>query len=87
MKQLTIRGLSPDLERRLRSVARRRGTSLNKAAVYLMGKGAGLPLPENQPDVVGSSLDALIGSWSAEAEAEFSAAVSAFSHVDGGFWQ
>ena len=87
MKQLTIRGLSLDLERRLRNVARRRGTSLNRAAVYLMSRGAGLRLLEDEPDVVGDSLDAFIGSWTAEEEAEFSAAVDAFSHVDEGFWQ
>lgn len=63
MRQITIRNFGADCEIALNAVAVERGWSLNRAAVYLPRKGAGLP--ENvgaQP--VGNSLDEFIGSWS-----------------------
>ncbi len=42
MTQLTLRGLDPELEKRLRELAARDQLSLNKAALKLMRRGAGL---------------------------------------------
>ena len=68
MKQLTVRGLGDGLARAIRRLATRDGTSLNRAAVKLMRRGAGLAEGQDA-DVVGSSLDHLIGTWSgAEAD-------------------
>lgn len=46
MTQLTLRGFDPELERRLRELAARDHLSLNKAALRLMRRGAGL---ESEP--------------------------------------
>ena len=54
MKRLTVRTLGPELERRLREVARRRDTSLNKAALYLMRSGADLRGVDGQPPAAGA---------------------------------
>ena len=43
MKQLTIRGFDEDLDRAIRQLARRDGISLNRAALKLLRRGAGLP--------------------------------------------
>jgi hypothetical protein len=85
MHELTLRGFDRDLERRLRQVARSRGLSLDEAARYLLRKGAGL---ESAPcaDVVGSLIDHLIGTWTAEDEAEFRAATRAFELIDPAAW-
>ena len=41
LQQLTIRGLGDDLTRAIRRLANRDGTSLNRAAVKLLRRGAG----------------------------------------------
>ncbi|MDA2937695.1 hypothetical protein MYX75_05455 [Acidobacteria bacterium AH-259-A15] len=68
MKQLTICGFDKELGKRLERLARKEGLSLNKAALLLLRRGAGLGVAQNQTDIVGDSLDHIIGSWSEEEE-------------------
>jgi hypothetical protein len=42
MNQLSLRGFDKEIERRIRELARREGVSLNKAALILMRRGAGI---------------------------------------------
>lgn len=85
--QLTIRGFEGELELRLRRLARDRDISLNKAALLLMRRGAGLETREEKPDVVGDSLDHLMGIWSAEEASEFDEATRDFSRIDESLWR
>lgn len=85
MTQLTVRGFDAALERRLREVARSEGISLSQAAVKLMRQGAGLE-PEAH-DQVGTSLDWLFGSWSAEEARAVEEANRVFSEVDAELWR
>ena len=87
MKQLTIRGFERELALRLRATARRQDISLNKAALYLMRKGAGLRTPDEGPMVVGDSLDAYIGRWTEEEENELGTSIVELDRVDEGFWR
>lgn len=82
MKQLTIRGLDEELERRLLSLSRREHISLNEAALRLMRKGAGIEEPVVGPNVIGDSLDEFIGVWSDEEARKFMAAVEVFERID-----
>lgn len=67
--QVTLRGLDPRLHRELRALARREGISLNRAALRLLEKGAGLG-GRAVADCIGTSLDRWIGTWTqAEADA------------------
>jgi hypothetical protein len=86
-KQLTIRGFDPALERRLHELARNEGISLNKAALLLLRRGAGLSQPKQSPNVVGSSLDEFIGSWSASQERELLEAIEVFERIDERLWR
>ena len=86
MNQMTVRGFDQALARRIREVAKARGLSLNQAAVLLIRQGAGLAPAEATP-CVGDSMQALIGSWSREEEAEFNRAVRPFEEVDAAFWK
>lgn len=63
MNQITVRGFDDDLNVHLRSLAQREGISLNQAALRLLRKGAGLAETSARPDIVGASLDHLIGTW------------------------
>ena len=85
MRQLTLRGFDPELERLLRHVARSRDLSLNKAALYLMRKGAELEQEADMPEI-GKGLDHLIGIWSQEDEDEFRAATRSLEEIDEELW-
>ena len=87
MKQLTVRGLDKDLERRLRALADAKGVSLNQAALHLLREGAGLESPRRRANVVGESLDTLIGSWSKEEETAFLKAIAPFEEIDPTLWR
>ncbi len=82
MDQLTVRGLDDDLKRRVREVSRERGVSLNKAAGYLIRKGAGLLDTRANTAAVGDALDDLIGGWSEQDEREVRAALGEFDRGD-----
>jgi hypothetical protein len=86
LKQLTIRGFDKPLERRVRDEARAAGSSLNRAALRLMRRGAGLDQAAPAPGV-GASLDHLIGTWSAEDERAIDEAMRAFERVDEDLWR
>ncbi len=87
MNQLTIRGFGDDLERRLHEVAGQEGTSLNKAALKLLRRGAGLEAPGPESDVLGRSLDMFIGTWSADQEKELLDSIQVFDQLDRSFWK
>ncbi len=82
MTQLTLRGFDRELEARLNRLARERGLSLNKAALLLMRRGAGLTEEGAEVRTVGDSLDEFIGSWKPEQEREVLTAVEAFEQID-----
>ena len=68
-------------------LAKRDGTSLNRAALKLLRKGAGLADPAQKADTVGASLDRLIGSWSDDEAAELEAALEEFKTIDESAWR
>ena len=84
---MTVRGFDKDLERRLRDVAKARGVSLNQAALILLREGAGLETPRARANVVGDSLDRLIGSWSRAEETEFLRAIRGLEEIDPSLWR
>ena len=86
VKQLTIRGLGDELTRAIRRLANRDGTSLNRAAVKLLRRGAGLERGQG-PDTVGSSLDHLIGTWSDAEADEVERALRHFKKIDEAMWE
>jgi len=86
MDQLTIRGFDSRLERKIRQLARADGISLNKAVLRLLQKGAGLGSEGPGHEVVGDSLDHLIGTWTPEEAEEFEGAVEDLSKVDPSVW-
>jgi hypothetical protein len=86
LRQLTIRGFEPRLEHRIRQIARAEGLSLNRAVMKLLRRGAGLGDVDATRDVVGDSLDHLIGTWSEEEGREFEEAVRDLTEVDPSLW-
>ena len=87
MHQLTIRGFDEELELHIRQLASREGISLNRAVLRLLRRGAGLGERNGKPEVVGDSLDHLIGTWTAEEAAEIDRALDDLSRIDEEIWR
>ncbi len=87
MKQLSMRGFDPELEKSIRDLAREEGISLNRAAIRLLRKGAGLDRSPKSSDVIGHSLDHLIGKWSAAEAEEFLKSIEPLEQIDRSFWK
>ena len=85
MNQLTIRGFDDDLAAYIQELARREGISLNRAVMLLIRRGA--ELHRSGGDVVGSSLDHLVGTWSTDEADRMDRALDDFSRIDETMWQ
>ena len=86
MNQLTVRGFDEELSNHLQRLARREGISLNKAALRLLRRGAGLTDDTGGRDTVGSSLDHLIGTWTAEEADAMAATLEELRTIDESMW-
>lgn len=87
MNQLTIRGFDDELARRIRQLADQEGISLNRAVLRLLRRGAGLAPGKPGADIVGSSLDHLIGTWTDEEARKMDDAIQDLSQIDRGMWE
>ncbi len=87
MDQLTVRGFDVKLSASIRRLARQESISLNKAALKLLRKGAGLTDGNNGANTVGSSLDHLIGSWTPEEADAIDSALQEFESIDESAWK
>ena len=83
-QHLTLRGLGPALEKEIRTLARRERISLNKAALRLLEKGAGLGTRPD--DRIGSSLDHLFGTWKPEEARELLDSIRSCEQIDPELW-
>ena len=70
MSRMTIKGLDDELMKKIRDLAKREGSSLNRTAIKLIRRGAGLP-----DGKVGHSLDHLFESMSREEADELNAVI------------
>ena len=85
MNQLTIRGFDDELAACIQDLARREGISLNRAVMRLLRRGANLD--QYEADVVGSSLDHLMGTWPTEEADRIDRALEDFSSIDDAMWK
>jgi plasmid stability protein len=81
MNQITVRGIPPELEKRIRLQAKATGKSLNKVMLELIGGSAGPETRRKKP--AGASLAELAGGWSREEAREFEESVRVFEKIDG----
>jgi len=87
MNQLSLRGFDKELERKLKELARREGVSLNKAALMLLKKGAGLTEPAESGTAIGGALDRFIGRWSEADEKRLIESIASCEVVDETLWK
>jgi hypothetical protein len=86
-EQLTIRGIDQDLVKCIKELAEKEGVSLNKAAIQLLRKGAGLKENGCRRYKIQDALDSFMGTWSEEDEKIFQAAMPFFEPIDPEFWK
>lgn len=86
MNQLTIRGFDAELATYIQDLARQEGISLNRAVMRLLRRGAELDVGKAD-DVVGTSLDHLMGTWSTEEADRIDQALEDFSRIDEAMWK
>ena len=86
MSQLTLRGLDKRLLHAIRELAKRERISLNKAAVRLLERGAGLGTspPDNR---IGRSFDRHFGTWSASEARAFEMSIKSCEQIDEDLWK
>lgn len=83
MKHLTVRNLPPPIARALEKERRRRGKSLNKTVIELLGQGLDVALPHGR----NNGLRRLAGTWSETELKRFSKAIEAAEVIDEDLWR
>jgi len=85
MNQITVRGIAPEVEKRIRREAKVTGKSLNKVMLELIGGSAGPEKRGKKP--AGASLAELAGGWSEKEAREFEESVRVFEEIDEATWK
>lgn len=81
MQQITIRGLDPAVEKKIRSIARHQNKSINQVIKEIVHKEF---RREHAP---ASSLAALAGGWTREEADAFEQAIATCEQVDEEMWK
>lgn len=71
MKQITLRGVPVEIERKIRKEAEKKGLSLNKAFISLLEKTAGTKKKTHEKKLLRHDLDHLCGIWTRKESEEF----------------
>jgi len=61
--------------------------SLNRAAILMMRRGAGLVEPSGPANTVGDALDGFIGSWSAAEARSVLKSIATLEQIDPDLWR
>jgi plasmid stability protein len=83
MKTMTLRGVDPELEARLRAVAARESRSLNAAILDILRRSLGVEAGKAPY----TDLDGLAGGWTEADLAEFRERTRAFGQIDEELWK
>ena len=84
MSQITIRGLEPEIERKIRRIAKKKGQSLNRVILDMVHQSAGLKTQGRKP--AAHSLKKLAGGWSEKDAAEFEESIKSCEQIDEEMW-
>jgi len=83
MKNITVRDIPPELADALDKERRRRGKSLNKTVIQLLGQGLGVPVTAPRSNGIAR----LAGSWTLEEHRQFEEAVAPSEQIDPELWR
>lgn len=83
MQQITIRGLEPEVEQKIRRIANDNHMSINQVLKEIIHKEFG----KSQRKPRGSTLHQLAGGWSRERANEFNRAIQSCEQIDEEMWR
>ena len=84
MTQITLRGIDPELERKIRMLAKKTGRSLNRVILDMIHTSAGLNRKDKSYPA--ESLRKLAGGWSEEDAEKFFESIKLFEQIDEEMW-
>jgi hypothetical protein len=84
MRQITLRGMDPEVERTIRRMAKTTGKSLNRVILDMIYQYTGLNKKNKNPPA--ASLRDLAGGWSDEDAAEFLDSIKSCEQIDEEMW-
>jgi hypothetical protein len=87
LKQITLRGIPNELERRIKKEAQRKGLSLNKAFISLLGKEVGLKGKNKKKETFYHELDHLSGIWTREEAETFKRSLEFQRKIEEDLWK
>ncbi|MBW1890900.1 MAG: hypothetical protein JRI93_10330 [Deltaproteobacteria bacterium] len=83
MQQITLRGISPEIEKKIRRIAKEDHISINQVIKEIVHKEFGMA--KQQPRA--SSLRKLAGGWSREEADAFETTIRSCQQIDAEMWQ
>lgn len=83
MKQLTIRGIDPEVEEEIRRIARESRKSVNQVLKEVIHQ----KFKKQAPKTSASSLRQLAGGWGSEEAAEFMRSIRSCEEIDEDMWR
>lgn len=85
MKAITVRGIEPDLAKRLKAAAQAKGKSVNQFVIDQLKQGLGMQ-KEKKFTVVHHDLDHLFGKWSQEEYSRIQGKIDKERTIDKELW-
>ena len=84
MSQITLRGIDPEIEHKIRLLAKKRGTSLNRVVLDIIYEHSGLNKKAKKPSA--DSLRKLAGGWSEKEASTFLESIKSCEQIDEEMW-
>lgn len=84
MPQITLRGMDPEVERKIRRIAKTTGKSLNRVILEMIYQHAGLNKKHKRP--AAGSLRELAGGWSEADARELLDSIKSCEQIDEEMW-
>ena len=84
MTQITIRGMKPEVEQKVRDMAKKSGYSLNRVILNMIYQHTGLKKRDTKPQA--DSLKKLAGGWSQKDASRFMQSIKSCSQIDEEMW-
>ncbi len=84
MAQITLRGIDPEIEHKIRAVAKKSGKSLNRVVLDIIYEHSGLNTKDKKPPA--DSLRKLAGGWSDKDASSFLNSIKSCEQIDEEMW-
>ena len=85
MSQITIRGIDPATESKIRRLAKQSGKSLNRVILDMVYDCTGARKRDRKP--AAHSLKKLAGGWSEQEAADFQESIKSCEQIDADIWK